>query len=438
MFMNYYDELINYARTIPVIDAHEHISIYDGEKESGIDILKEVFAFYYLSTDLIMSGMSQAALEYVRDVTQSVLKRWDVLEPYWRLNAHTGYARIIKIFAKDLYGIDHIDRNSIEQLNKAYCEANKPGHLHEILKKCNIEYCVIQHNRAASIDQADRTYYRGSYRVDSFIFPELDEYMEVKERTEVRKMMRQAADKANITLDSLEKWTKVCEYSVATALNKGEICLKSTAAYMRSLLFEEPDEEEAAKYFDRLWQEDASDEISVRERTAFEDYMMHFILRLANDRGLIFQFHTGLLGGDGEGHILQNSDPSLMCNIIKKYTNVKFDLLHMGYPYEHAVTAMLKMHPNVYVNMAWAQIISPEAYRNILSEWLESVAINKIMAFGGDHEYVDHIYGSLVLAKMHVCKVLAQKIQDGVFNLEEAKWAAKRLFYDNPKELYGE
>ena len=58
-----------------------------------------------------------------------------------------------------------------------------------------------------------------------------------------------------------------------------------------------------------------------------QDYMMHYILRLANKRGLTFQFHTGLQ--EGNGNIIYNSDPSLLSNLFLEYPDVDFDIFHI-------------------------------------------------------------------------------------------------------------
>jgi len=86
--------------------------------------------------------------------------------------------------------------------------------------------------------------------------------------------------------------------------------------------------------------------------------------------------------------------------------------------------------------MCWAHIISPAACITTLNEWLDSVPVGKIIAFGGDYSLVDGVYAHQLMARENVSKVLAQKVEDGIFALEDAKWMAKRMFYENPKGLY--
>ena len=83
------------------------------------------------------------------------------------------------------------------------------------------------------------------------------------------------------------------------------------------------------------------------------------------------------------------------------------------------------------------KIISPEAARRALVEWLDAVPANKISAFGGDYCFVDGVYGHQFLARQNVAAALAQKVADGTFSLSRAKEVAGWLLVENPKRLFG-
>ena len=55
-----------------------------------------------------------------------------------------------------------------------------------------------------------------------------------------------------------------------------------------------------------------------------QNYMMHYILGLANQRQLVYQFHTGLQ--EGIGNYISWSDPTLMTNLFLEYPDIRFDL----------------------------------------------------------------------------------------------------------------
>ncbi len=164
-----------------------------------------------------------------------------------------------------------------------------------------------------------------------------------------------------------------------------------------------------------------------------QDYVMHHILSAANERGLFIQFHTGLL--EGNRGMLSNSNPELLENLFLKCPGVKFDLFHIGYPYNGVTAALTKTYPNVYINMCWVHIISPVSAQNALSDFLDTVPYNKIMGFGGDYAIVDAIYGHLKIARENIALVLEGKIRDRTLTVSQAITIAERILHENPEEV---
>jgi predicted TIM-barrel fold metal-dependent hydrolase len=116
---------------------------------------------------------------------------------------------------------------------------------------------------------------------------------------------------------------------------------------------------------------------------------------------------------------------------------MRFDLFHTGYPYHLELGVLCKMFPNVYADMCWVHIISPVAARNILSEWLELFPYTKINGFGGDYCLVDGVYGHQYLARRNIAAVLSEKVEDGLFSVEEACRIGKAILHDNPVRIFG-
>ena len=162
--------------------------------------------------------------------------------------------------------------------------------------------------------------------------------------------------------------------------------------------------------------------------------MFHFILDIANEKQLVLQIHTGIQ--EGNGNHLANSNPEALTNLFIRYPDVEFDIFHIGYPYEHVLTVLAKNFPNVTIDMCWSHIVSPNASVQALIEWVDTVPLNKISAFGGDLLFVDGVYGHQYLARQDVAKALAQKIDEGLFDIEKAGKIANMLLYDNPKRIF--
>ena len=88
------------------------------------------------------------------------------------------------------------------------------------------------------------------------------------------------------------------------------------------------------------------------------------------------------------------------------------------------------------MDMCFTHLVSPNTSVNALLEFLDTIPLNKISAFGGDYLFVDGVYGHLHLARENVSKALSIKVSEGLFNIEEAKKIAKMLFYDNPLKIF--
>ena len=77
--------------------------------------------------------------------------------------------------------------------------------------------------------------------------------------------------------------------------------------------------------------------------------------------------------------------------------------------------------------MCWAHIISPHASVEALLEWIDSIPVNKISAFGGDYKFVDGVFGHQMLARQNVARALAIKVHEGVLDAEKAKKLARMV-----------
>jgi predicted TIM-barrel fold metal-dependent hydrolase len=146
------------------------------------------------------------------------------------------------------------------------------------------------------------------------------------------------------------------------------------------------------------------------------------------------QIHTGLQAGDG--NFIQNSNPALLANLFLKYRNVKFILFHGGYPYGGELASLGKNFRNVYIDLCWLYVISPSYSERYLHEWLETIPANKIMAFGGDYENVENIYGHLLFAKEIVGNVLVEKVKNRYFSEGEAIKVAQMMLHENAVNLF--
>lgn len=414
--MSDYDKILEHAWQLDIVDTHEHLPEEKDWRESTNDVFQE-YLLHYFKIDVLSAGLTNKDLsEKVLNSDLPIGERWQVIEPYWHAARNTGYGRSLDLAAKELYGIDSINADTIKELNSLLGAAREKeeSHFDFVLKEKSKIAVSIKDNNV----DCDRRYFRSTYRLDRYINPN-DGNLSFND----------------VKATCLDDWMRMAEQELEFALGKEIVCLKCGLAYARSLYYPTVPREKAEAEFNALLAASQYRQDTVVGRENLENFMMHHCLRLANERGLTYQFHTGIQ--EGTGNKLGNSDPEHMCNLFAMYPGVTFDIFHIGYPYQHKLGALAKMFPNVMIDMCWAHIISPEASVRALVEWLDVVPANKISAFGGDYCFIDGVYGHAVLARENVARALAEKVGNRCFDLERAKEICQWVFVDNPKAIFG-
>jgi hypothetical protein len=423
-----FEKILEYVKALEIIDTHEHLP-YNEEvwlkkyREQGGDVFTEYLAHYF-SCDLVSAGLPLTDLQKVITTDLPVMEKWALLEPYWDAARHTGYGRSLDLAVRGIYGIDGISRETIEEVNTAFLASLKPGHFQRVLKELSQIKISLLDSLEKNLD-CDRKFFRSVFRMDIFIFPYLREHVQYIE------------DLTGIRITSFDAWCECCRKMLDIVLEKGVVALKCGLAYQRSLKFERTTRAKAEAEFNDFPQAIARDGIHTQMPLLgqhCQNYMMHYILELANQRQLVYQFHTGLQ--EGFGNHISWSDPTLMTNLFIEYPDVRFDLFHISYPFQQKLSVLAKNFANVSIDMCWAHIISPQASVSALVEYLDAVPFNKINAFGGDYLFVDGVYGHQQIARENVSKALAMKVNEGIFDVDRAREIAHCLFYGNPLRIF--
>jgi len=431
--MTAFEELKEYLFSLTIIDTHEHLPSSEEVRDRDTDVLKEYLAHYF-NRDLISAGLPEEDYLKIIEEKMPIGEKWKMVEPYWEASRHTGYARVLDIAARDLYGIDGIGGETIEELNEKFLESLKPGHFKKVLKeRCSIETSLLcvetLEEKYDPLEErsihCDRDLYTPVFIINTYVHP--------GGWPDIRRVERESG----VRITSFNAWLDATEASIDYAVQEGSCILKNSLAYVRSLNYETVTRREAEEAFNVVFNTKHIPDWHQQPAwpaKPFQDYMFHFILDIANRNNLIMQIHTGIQ--EGSGNLISNSNPEYLDKLILKYPDVVFDLFHIGYPYQNIVTVLAKNFPNVYIDMCWAHIVSPNASVLSLLEWFDTVPVNKISAFGGDYLFIDGVYGHQFLARENVARALSMKVEDGLFDIHRAKEIGKMLFYDNPKRIF--
>jgi predicted TIM-barrel fold metal-dependent hydrolase len=403
-----------------IIDTHEHLQMEEDVIERNKSIPLDFTHLFqqYISDDLVSAGYAAAVSGIVENQGLPLEDRWALFEYFWEATKNTGYGRVPLIAARDLYGIEDINGETVAELSEKITNSYQPGWYRHVLKdKARIELsiCDIGHRELAP------AFYRHVERFDNFIW--------IFSASQIKNLGRNY----DIEVAGLEDFHRALKKAFKEGLEYGMVGVKSGLAYSRPIHYADTPADKAKKVFIKIM-EAGEETLTFEEVKPLQDYMMHRVLDLAQENDLPVQIHTGLhAGGKNE---IRNSHPCLLTNLFNEYPDIKFCIFHSSYPYGSELSVLAKNYPNVFIDMCWSEIISPYYTERYLHEGLDAVPSNKIMAFGGDYNHVESVYGHSVMARAVVTKVLTEKVAGGYFSEEEAVRIAHRLFRDNALEIF--
>ena len=329
---------------------------------------------------------------------------------------------------------------------KAAEAAGGTAYWDSILDKMNIETCLA--NRVALAPYLDPARFHWVFFVDSFFFPfdnhnlmakngDLGVYLPLQERV-LRRYLKQ--ENGNGLPADLAGYEAFVRETLADNQKKGGVAAKFEAAYFRTLYFRDPPREKAEAIYAQFHSAGVPSEEDYR---TFQDYIFRVLIEEAGKLGLPVHFHSAV--GIGDYFSLRNGNPLNLENVLRdpRYRNVKFVLIHGGYPYTLDMI-WLTAAKNVYTDSSlMGYYVYPSELKNILKQWI-SLYPEKIM-FGSDAFPFNDAVGAEETfwlaarsARTAVAAALSELVAEGAFREERALELARLYLHDNAAKLYGE
>ena len=428
------------VEAVSLVDTHEHIMPEAERNQYAVDF-GYLFG-HYNTSDLVSAGMPPRLMEAVRlpmhhyrlvhikrmklrrfipepeREDMSLEERWQAVEPYWEAIRNTAYAKQTLITVRDLFDADDLNRDTYRQVSKAIADSRRPDWYRYVMKeKANITVSILD----AQITDVDRELFAPVMRLDHFIV------------VQSRRDLGLLEEESGMAIHSLDDLVKAMRTVLEKYKADGAVGVKNGLAYDRTLQYDKVSRHEAEIIFNRIASH-LGEGPSWLEVKPLQNYMMHQVIQATIEAGLPMQIHTGLQ--EGNENIITNSNPTHLINLFIEYREAKFDLFHGGYPYVHEWATLAKNFANVYADLCWVHIISPEVARRLLHELIETVPGNKIMAYGGDSITAEMAYGHSRMARQVVTRVLSEKVAEGYLKEDEAIVLARRMLRDNPATLF--
>ncbi|HUU43676.1 MAG TPA: amidohydrolase family protein, partial [Planctomycetota bacterium] len=376
---------------------------------------------HYIQGDLASAGMDPAFVASMReDTTSPVSAWWPKLKPWWEVVKHTSYSRALRVTARDLFGIDAINDDTIADFAAKVKADNTPGLYRRVLQeRCNIRLSITCVGRADLSADPNLRQITAMPNMWGFTCADLRKASEWAGRE-----MRSLDDLVGTQRAILKKDLADGAVGFKTVVHAVGVPDRKAAEAEFTEALRTTDE----KRFDRLT---ALSEVEGRVFPALRDLVFDACLDVAAEAKVPVAVHTGYWGD------FRTLDPKLLFDFVVRRRDVHFDMFHLGHPMLRDAAVIAKTQPNVSANLCWLAVISPVQTARMLDELIDLVPVNKITAFGGDYRVcVQKVYGHLVLAREVVASVLAKRIEAGDFDRAEAMRLARMWFIDNPTRIY--
>jgi hypothetical protein len=418
----YYPPLFDYILNHPVIDCHDH-SHENGPKFT--DAIQFVI-FHYLRSDLV-SASSEAEIYQLDDANRSLEERWAILEPIWNRTCHTGYARCLKYALERFYGSDRLSLDLLRTIQANLLDLTDASLCETILDEAKIVA------RLQNIWVDARTILDKSYNLPlrSYLTIPLPDYHAITNYTQVQKV----GELVGMTVTSLDEYLEACRLVFAGYQRFGAVAFKDQSAYRRTLEYGNPTRAEAESVFNWMMS-DPRRYLSYPDGCRpLDDYLFNQFMRMARDMDLPVQIHTGHMAGIRNDVVKTNAIG--LTNLIELHREVRFDLFHANWPYSGEILFLCKNYPNVSIDFCWTNIIDPIYSRDLFRQALASVPHGKIHAYGSDFKgSVAHAWAHARMAREHIASALADMVEWGYLDIDEAKAVAGDWLFNNPNRFF--
>lgn len=430
-------ELTDFINGIKIIDTHEHFGGFDdgmGADDRPYKNLITILFNDYLS--YLYTDNKVHPLDKIKEKSKTDIKgAFRDVEEFLKLHATTSTYRHYLTAFRDLYGLkgDELNAKNVtalsEKITKTYATKGERGWYKEILNKLNI-VAIIKNvqipylrNYLPSLPDdlriKEEKLFLSEVRIDPFLGVLKDFLFSNYTFNKMKQEMKS-------DVSSFQGFKQMLDDAFDIIIKNKVVCLKITTAYVRTLLFEKTDESRAKT----IYEKSLTAEVTDAENKAFQDFVVWEFMKFAEEQNLPVHVHTGYSTPPSL------ADPTLLLNLVASFPDVKFLLLHSGWPANvGGLQIMARSRPNVYIDFSWMPLLSPFMAKNLLNEYLDLIPMNKIM-LGIDTASIESCYGATFQTRLAISEALAGRVEHGDFSVNTAKEFAEYLFYRTANEVF--
>jgi glucuronate isomerase len=176
------------------------------------------------------------------------------------------------------------------------------------------------------------------------------------------------------------------------------------------------------------------------ERDIYASYVNDAFLDALEKHGdqIVYQFSIGAEPLPYEtGSRLSQRTIAQWAEIIGRHPKLRFQCFLASRHANQSLCTMARELPNLSLAAYWWHNFFPDTIRQVMSERLDMVPLNKQIGFFSDAYTVEWTYAKVILVRKLMAQVLAQRIEQGQYTMDEALTIARAILYESPQWLLG-
>jgi hypothetical protein len=155
-------------------------------------------------------------------------------------------------------------------------------------------------------------------------------------------------------------------------------------------------------------------------------------------RSLLFQFSVGAEPLPFEtGSKMRQETVYEIASLVERHPTIDFQVFLASEHANQAFCTLARELPNVSLAGFWWHNLFPGIVQKVMRDRLDMLPLNRQIGFFSDAYCVDWSYAKAVIIRRQLAEVLADKVSQGQYSVEEALDIAREILFVTPQTLNG-
>lgn len=179
---------------------------------------------------------------------------------------------------------------------------------------------------------------------------------------------------------------------------------------------------------------------SIADRDVYASYILEAFLTELEKHGeeIVYQFSFGAEPLPFEtGSKLRQDTIFQVAAIIARHPRLRFQVFLSSEHANQSLCTLARELPNLSLVGYWWHNFFPGIIRKVMRDRLDMLAANKQIGFFSDAYCLEWAYAKSVIVRKQLAQVLAEKVKQGQYSVNDALTIARQILFETPQVLLG-